>query len=207
MVKPAVVTVIVTSALWPCVSAKVASHVPAAMPVTVKVTLGPSADAGAIVAIDEQSLVCEKAPVSSVSCAIIVAALAEPSPYTGSDAGLTLKTPGGGAVGVGVGVLVGDGDGTGVALGALLGDGATVGDAPGDGDAPGALETETLKDVVLPSESLTEIVADPGPTAVTVNVPLPVASARRAVAEALPDAAAATVATAVFDDVAVNEPV
>jgi hypothetical protein len=200
MVKPAVVTVIATVALWPCVSAKVALHVPDASPVTVNVTLGPAAEAGAIVAIDEHVLVCEKSAVSPVSCARIVAALAAPSPYTLSDAGFTLKTPGGGAVGVGVGVFVGDGDGDVPGDGDVTGDG----DAPGDGDALGVLVTATPNDVVLPSVSLTEIVADPMPTAVIVNVPLPVAaSTRRADDDAPLDATAATVATAVFDDVAV----
>lgn len=197
MVKPAVVTVIATVALWPCVSAKVALHVPDASPVTVNVTLGPAAEAGAIVAIDEHVLVCEKSAVSPVSCARIVAALAAPSPYTLSDAGFTLKTPGGGAVGVGVGVFVGDGDGD------VPGDGDAPGDVPGDGDALGALVTATPNDVVLPSVSLTEIVAEPIPTAVIVNVPLPVASIRRAADEAPLEATAATVATAVFEDVAV----
>ncbi len=63
----------------------------------------------------------------------------------------------------------------------------------------------TLAAIVLelPSWSLTVIVAVPPPTGVTVNVVVVVSSRRRALVDEL---VAATVTTAVFEDVAVNEP-
>jgi hypothetical protein len=55
----------------------------------------------------------------------------------------------------------------------------------------------------LPSSSLTVIVAVPPPTGVTVNVVVVVSSRWRVLVEEL---VVATVTTAVFEDVAVNDP-
>jgi len=107
-------------------------QVPADCGVTVKVTLGPFADAGATVAIvppaGEQVSVSASAPLSPASLAMNVCPNWAPVLVKVSAFGFTVS---------GAGVGLGVGDGVGVGVGEGVGDGVGVGEGVGDGVGDG----------------------------------------------------------------------
>jgi len=128
-------------------------QVPADCGVTVKVALGPFADAGAIVAMvpptGEQVSVSLSAPLSPASVAVNVCANCAPVLVKVSAFGFAVSGAGvglgvGDGVGVGVGEGVGDGVGVGVGDGVGDGVGEGLGVAVGEGVGDGVADPDAL---------------------------------------------------------------